>query len=616
MFVRRSLAAAATLAVVGSALAVAVPAQAAEADDPTFTPTGADLIGVGSDTIQHTLHLLATGGTVDGVAVKGWNGQTPAPASRIASFSATGGGTIALPAGAIPRPNGSGAGKALLYGAKNNTDVDFARSSSQLNTEEVGAGLQAFPFALDTLVPAVSRTVASNAPSSLTGAQILAIYKGDATRWNQVGGTSSATIKPLIPQAGSGTRSFFVAQLQALNGGTAVTLGSAVTEVQEHDDTPIKSDPNAIAPFSKGRAELLGTALRIPSGFSAQRALYDVVRGSDLGNATVQAVFGEDGFVCSTAARPLIEASGFSQLATPDAGGVCGQATQNPTSNFTLNQAVATTTSLTADSPAAGTIRLRAAVRAGTAPDGTVTFYEGSTVLRTGVPVIQGVATHQLSGVTGSHTYRAEFVPTAGTAFEPSQATASALARVASATTVSISPASSTWGKARTVRVTVRSAGKAAAGTVAIKVGSGATVNRTLSAGTASVAVPATLGAGRTAVTARYLGTTAVVPSSAAGTVTVSKASAVVRETYAASVKKGKRATGAVTVSLNGTSLKPTGTVTIKRGSKVVGTGRLSGGKATVRLAKLPKGKQKLVATYSGSANAGAGRLSFTIKQK
>ena len=47
------------------------------------------------------------------------------------------------------------------------------------------------------------------------------IYKGDVTNWNQVGGTAGV-IKPLIPQAGSGTRSFFVAQLKAANGGVAV----------------------------------------------------------------------------------------------------------------------------------------------------------------------------------------------------------------------------------------------------------------------------------------------------------------------------------------------------------------------------------------------------------
>ena len=122
--------------------------------------------------------------------------------------------------------------------------------------------------------------------------------KGNITDWGSIGGTAG-TIKPRIPQAGSGTRSFFLAQLQALNGGTAVTLGASVAEVQEHDPAPIQNDPDVIAPFSIGRAGLAGSALRVESGFNADRALYNVVRGTDVGNADVLAVFGENGFLCS-----------------------------------------------------------------------------------------------------------------------------------------------------------------------------------------------------------------------------------------------------------------------------------------------------------------------------
>src|SRR5262245_32143512 len=269
----------ATLAASALTLAVAVPAHAADPDDATFAPVAGDLIGVGSDTSQHAVHVLAEG-------VGSWGAQTPAPAFKIASFAATGGGTIALPSGAIPRPNGSGAGKALLFGASNNTDIDFARSSSAQSATETGAGLQSFPFALDTLAMAVSNSVPSNAPASLTPAQIVGIYSGTITDWSAVGGTAG-TIAPKIPQAGSGTRSFFTAQLQAMNGGVAVTLAGTVAEVQEHDDTPIKNDANAIAPFSVGRAGLLGTTLRIENGWKADRALYNVVRGADLGRADI-----------------------------------------------------------------------------------------------------------------------------------------------------------------------------------------------------------------------------------------------------------------------------------------------------------------------------------------
>ena len=399
MFVRKTFTGLVAAVLAGSALSIgAAPASAAvDPDDTTFTPTTADLIGVGSDTSQKALKLLADS----------WNAQTPAPGFRIASFAATGGGTIPLPSGEVNRPNGSGSGKALLYGAGNNPDADFARSSSGPNTNEVNAGLQNFPFALDTLAMAVSNSVPSNAPTSLTPEQIVAIYEGDVTNWSEVGG-SPGVIAPKTPQPGSGTRSFWDSQLKSMNDGTAVVYAASVVETQEHDDTDVKGDPNAIAPFSVGRAALLGSTLRIEQGWDANRALYNVVRGGDLANPAVQAAFGEDGFLCSTEARDEIEAGGFKQLATSDGGGVCGQATQVATSNFALNEAVVTTAGLTASSPKARTAKLVAAAAGSSSPQGSFSFFEGDTLLQGGVPLVSGQATYTVTGAAPvSHGLRA-----------------------------------------------------------------------------------------------------------------------------------------------------------------------------------------------------------------
>jgi len=108
MSVRRTLAAALATAIAGSTIAlVAGPASAAvDPDDTTFSPVSADLIGVGSDTSQHAIKLFADA----------WNAGTHS--GKVATFAATGGGTITLPTnGEFARPNGSGAGKALLFGA-------------------------------------------------------------------------------------------------------------------------------------------------------------------------------------------------------------------------------------------------------------------------------------------------------------------------------------------------------------------------------------------------------------------------------------------------------------------------------------------------------------------
>lgn len=473
MFVRKTLAGAAAAAVAGSAILLSAGAAtaAADADDTTFTPTTADLIGVGSDTSQHAIKLFADL----------WNNSGQAPI-KFATYAATGGGNITLPSGEIARPNGSGAGKALLYGSGNNTDIDFARSSSANSTAETAAGLYMFPFALDTLMMAVSNNVTSHAPTSLTGDQIVGIYKGEITNWSEVGGTAGV-IAPKIPQAGSGTRSFFEGQLKALNGGVAVTLGSNVAEVQEHDDTAIKGDANAIAPFSQGRAGLLGTTLRLETGWSANRALYNVVRQSSLSDPYIQAAFGESGYLCNDVSRDLIEAAGFQQLASVDAGGVCGSATQAATTNFAVNDAIATTTSLTGTSAKAKAATLVATVSAETSPSGSVSFYEGDEVVASDVPLFSGAATAKITGATpGEHTYTAVFEPGEGTKFESSEAEATVVVK-SKALVAETFPATVAKGKKATGTVTVAGG---ATGKVTIKDGKKTVATAKLKGGKAS----------------------------------------------------------------------------------------------------------------------------------
>jgi ABC-type phosphate transport system substrate-binding protein len=435
MSVRSILAGLATVAVAASATTMIAVAPASA--DPATTPDANDVVGVGSDTTENVLDFLADGTN----GIPGYNFGKTAADPLLASFDTVGSPTITLrttSSGPITRPVGSGAGKALLYGATNNPDVTFARSSSALSTTEVSAGLQAFPFALDTLKMAVDGA-GSHAPASLTGQQVLDIYKGNITDWSAVGGTAG-TIKPYVPQSNSGTYSFFNAQLIALNGGTAFTYGADVDNtMHENTDDVLKADPNAVAPFSVGKAALLfPTTVHLLDGFAPQRALYNVIRGVDLGNSVLQGIFGTSGFICSNAAQPLIEAAGFHQLATPAHGGACGGATQSPTSNFTLNQPVNTGTTVTVSSKAARAATMVATVSASSPADGTVAFYEGTTLLQSGVPLVSGQATYTKTGTTpGTHSYTAMFTPTAGSVFNPSQGAGSGYVKTSSKITES-----------------------------------------------------------------------------------------------------------------------------------------------------------------------------------
>jgi len=411
--------------------------------DPTFTPVNADLIGVGSDTSQEVVINVAeafNAGQSDGsfrVASFGAAVQNGVPLNGCDDLTNHPENCqITLPvSGTVNRPNGSGAGKSRLFGAGQVGDIDFARASSSLSDTEIAAGLQQLPFAVDTMGMAVSNNVASHAPASLTIEQILDIYQGDITNWNQVGGTNGV-IKPILPQSGSGTFSFFDGQLKAANGGVTVVYTGAVVRAQEHDDTLIKSDPDAIAPFSIGRAGLLGSTLKIEGGWTKQRALYNVFRGAHVTLARTQEVFGSDGFFCSDAATQIIEDSGFEQLARPADGGVCGLQTQTATSNFTVNEPavpVATATTVTGTSTGAGKARLTATVASTPTAEGTVTFLEGGTELAADVALIGGTATVDLTGlVPGVHNIEADFTPTAGTGFIASEDTGSVTVKAAS----------------------------------------------------------------------------------------------------------------------------------------------------------------------------------------
>ena len=84
-------------------------------------------------------------------------------------------------------------------------------------------------------------------------------------------------------------------------------LGGSVAEVQEHDPAPIQNSPNAVAPFSIPRNTAGGSLLRIEGGFVADRAIYNVVRGDDVGKPEILAIFGDAGFICSAAAKPLMD---------------------------------------------------------------------------------------------------------------------------------------------------------------------------------------------------------------------------------------------------------------------------------------------------------------------
>lgn len=406
----------AAVATTGLAFTALAPATAAGEDswyqlsnsgyaDGADLPANA-LIGAGSDTIQF----------VDGALAKAYNATNPT--APMASLSAcyepgstqadgktvTPGSTIqtscTYPTGAkYPFTQGgkalgsigagtSGDGANLLdKSGVTTTNVAFARTSGPKDQ----TNLALYPFALDQVVAVVSNNVPSNAPASLTRAELYGIYAGDYTNWDQLGG-KNAPIHAYYPyNPSSGTLAAFYGQLDlespqgtaagagviVPSNGTPSATGSFVSntavassklvangeaggQIVEHDPAAIENDPDAVAPFSYSRIIMDETKAGDPTsspikalgGWVLDRAVFNEVRDYNTTPSTalqgvnpnwiandpttstspdniVNSLFGASGYLCGSDAAKTMEAYGFYQLAS----GICGVETHgNPTS--------------------------------------------------------------------------------------------------------------------------------------------------------------------------------------------------------------------------------------------------------------------------------------------
>lgn len=402
---KRAGAIAGLVAAAATSLALATPASA-----DTSARSG-DIVIVGSDTAQNAVNFLVdtapgvTGGynnlgnnhralaldatgDANGRAVYDGTCGTPNAGTGLGTFCD---GTTNLTPNLLPgsailrvgtkpvtRPNGSGAGAAaLIADASGGTGYDglpagsiqMARMSRLPNSGEESScaptspcgGLHVYQIATDNLAIATRASAfgGTDAPAGLTAAELVGIYQCTTTAWNQIPGNSAgstATIHPLIPQSGSGTRNFFLADLQAANGGTAITLGSCVRTVEEHDPTGIYADPSpadAIEPFSTGKIKLInggyfsqgagyhgsgslangaytsgflttlsGTAPDGGASYNSSRGMYIVIRNADLSSTTpfqsgstqnwAQALISTStSYFARSAQAPEIQAAGF-----------------------------------------------------------------------------------------------------------------------------------------------------------------------------------------------------------------------------------------------------------------------------------------------------------------
>jgi ABC-type phosphate transport system substrate-binding protein len=273
------------VAVVGAAATV-LPLVGATQAFGDYAPQPGDIVGIGGDTPQYAIDFALNG---DAVGDAGFDQQ--ATVNRVVSFFATPDSngrsaytdsvttnaastslfpTDVLRSGTTPSPRVSSSGSsisALLADSGATEQINFISSASEptaaQQTTAQGRGwgfLHVVQVASDS-VQFVGST-ATNAPAGLSTAEVLGIYNGTFTTWNQLPGNSGGStdaIIPLIPPSGSSVNKTFLADLKTANGGTAPTLAGTVKTVEQNDPSAITSSTtpaDAIVPFSTGRLNL------------------------------------------------------------------------------------------------------------------------------------------------------------------------------------------------------------------------------------------------------------------------------------------------------------------------------------------------------------------------
>lgn len=279
-------------------------------------------------------------------------------------------------------------------------------------------------------------------------------------------------------------------------------------------------------------------------------------------------------------------------------------ALETATANFLKVQPSTTTLQSSANPSTDGqdvTFTATVSVSGGAKPSGTVTFKLGSTPLKA-VTLSGDTATWSTTGLSiGTQNITAVYNGDAAANPSTSAAFKQVVDKDPSTTNVisSLNPVS--FHEIVKLTAKVKTSGKAT-GAVTFMDGTTGIGKITLAEG-AAVLSTAALAAGTHKIIADYDGNATVIASkSPALTLVISKATTT---TKLVSSKNPSTAEESVTLTATVTSTagKPTGTVTFKEGATALGSAALTGGIATFKTPKLPKGTYTITVSYAGNAD-------------
>jgi large repetitive protein len=298
----------------------------------------------------------------------------------------------------------------------------------------------------------------------------------------------------------------------------------------------------------------------------------------------------------------------------------------SPAVSYTVTpaQAIASLTVAPNPSVLGQTVTLTATVRVvapgGGKPAGTVSFYDGTTLLGSKTLGANGVATYSTSTLAvGSHNLRAEYSGSTNHSASASAPSSVVVNTASTTTTLATTATNVVNGQKITLTATVAAVapGKGTpAGSIIFRDGTTELGSVTLNNGRATKQV--TLALGSHSLVAEYVpATDSFSASSGTASVSVSPASTSVTLTTSGTPSiYGRNVTFTATVKVSAPGVgTPTGTVIFRDGETVLAEVALVNGKAIYATTALASGTHPITATYSGDAG-NTGSLSSTLTQQ
>jgi hypothetical protein len=247
-------------------------------------------------------------------------------------------------------------------------------------------------------------------------------------------------------------------------------------------------------------------------------------------------------------------------------------------------------------------------------PTGSVTFYDGASVLGTAA-LSGGKASIITSSLTaGAHSITAAYVGNSPWVASTSSALLQTVNKAATATTEVSSANPSPFGKNVTFTAHVTSAGGVPPGLVTFRDGATTLGTGTLVGGIAKLTT-AGLAVGAHSITATYGGSVNFLASaSTALKETITKAASSTSVTSSLNPSKHGQSVTFTATAKSSTSGTPTGSVTFKDGGTVIGTKTLTAGKTTLATSALSVGTHSITVVYGGDVHFN-GSTSPILKQ-